>query len=108
MPARLPVVGTTNVLVEQVRARPQGVGHRRLDAARGPGTGVPLSGLEVPDWTENEPSLPTWSAAVQPLSPSSNPPLVTSWAARAGRADGRRQGQGQDEGRGGRPRPEQV
>src|SRR5215471_14023435 len=42
----------------------------------GAGTGSALTGLAVPDWLKNVPSLPSWSAFVQEVSPPSNPPFA--------------------------------
>src|SRR5215469_12061184 len=42
----------------------------------GAGTGSALTGLAVPDWLKNVPSLPSWSAFVHEVSPASNPPFA--------------------------------
>src|SRR4030095_802176 len=50
----------------------------------GAGTGSPLTGLEVPLWRENVPSLPNWSALVHEVNPDSNPPFKIEGPACAG------------------------
>src|SRR6266481_237360 len=47
-----------------------------IEPSGGAGTGLPLTGLKVPDWLKKVPSLPSWPTLVQEVNPDSNPPFA--------------------------------